>query len=725
MLDRSGTESGGPRDDIDSPDGDPLLACLAYVGRELGRPFSASAVLGGLPLKSGHLSVDLLPRAAERLGLSARLVQRAPSRVPAMVAPFIALFANGDACVVVGKDADRRMAQVVFPAVSDDVRGVPLDRLDSDGSGHVFYVTCDNAASAPRHAADLAASRGHWFWSRVRRFWPSWIQIVLAALVINILGLAVPLFVMNVYDRVIPNLAIPTLWALAAGVVLALFFDFALKQLRAIVLDQTGRRVDMAVGAGLFEHALGISMAERKGSTGALANQIREFEQVRDFFTSSSIIAVTDLLFIGVFIAVLWMIVGPIAWVPLIAVPLVLGITLLIQVPLSRSVQLTQQEASRRHSILVESLMSAEAIKAVSAEGVLQRRWEDAVAATARANSSTKFWSSLAMYLTALIQQSVTVVVIVWGVFLVAEGEISIGGLIAASILGGRVLAPLGNIAMTLARAQQSFAALTGLNQFMSLEREQSGDIAEGKTVQGGDVEFRNVSFTYPDASAEALSDVSFKIEAGERVGVVGRIGSGKTTAGKLLAGLYVADSGSIIVDGVNVRRFEPADLRAGVTYLSQDPELLAGTLRDNIILGRPHASEEEIAEATRIAGVDAFTAAHPLGLAMPVGERGRGLSGGQQQAVTIARILLRKPKVLFLDEPASAMDTATEAALVKSLGEGLGEDQTLILCTHRMSVLELVDRLIVLDGGKILADGPKADVIRALQGQTPKRSKK
>lgn len=708
----AGNMSAGDGASVD----DPLLACLEFVSRELGQPFSRAAVLSGLPLKQGILSVDLFGRAAERAGLNAKLVERAPSSVPAMVVPYIVLLASGDAGVVVGKSAASRIAQVVFPAVSEEPRVVPFKALDDDASGHVIYVTC---AETPREltgdAGDRAGQR-HWLWDKVRQFWPSWAQIVFAALIINVLGLALPLFVMNVYDRVIPNLAIPTLLALAAGVVLALFFDFALKQLRAVVLDRTGRRVDMSVAASLFEHALGVSMAERRGSSGALANQIREFELVRDFFTSSSIIAITDLLFIGVFIAVLWLIVGPIAWVPLIAVPIVLLTTLLIQIPLARSVQATQGEASRRHAILVESLIGAETIKAVAGEGVMQRRWEDAVAATARANSATKFWSSLAMYSTALVQQAVSVVIIVWGVFLVAEGDISIGGLIAANILAGRVLAPLGNIAMTIARAQQAFTALSGITAFMNLERERPGGLSEGRTVRGADVEFRNVSFTYPGASAEALDDVSFKIAAGERVGIIGRIGSGKTTAGKLLAALYSADKGSVIVDGVNVSRFDPADLRAGVTYLSQDPELFAGTLRDNIVLGRPNASEEEIAEVTRVSGVDAFTAAHPLGLAMPVGERGRGLSGGQQQAVALARTLLRHPNILFLDEPASAMDTGTEAVLVAQLRDALSDEQTLIVCTHRISVLELVDRLIVIDAGKVVADGPKGDVIRALQ---------
>jgi len=721
MLDEIANPVGGMEASSPAGDNDPLLACLEYVARELGRPFSAAAVLNGLPLRADRLTVDLVPRAAQRLGLNAKLVERKASAVPGLVVPYIVLLGDGGAGVVTARNAEEETVGLVLPAVSSDVRTVSFEVLDTEVPGYVIYVTRDDRAATG--SADEAAQRengkpGHWLWSRVKIFWPSWSQVVLAALFINLVALALPLFVMNVYDRVIPNLAIPTLWALAAGVVIALIFDFSLKQLRALVLDRTGRRVDMSVAASLFEQALGISMSERKGSSGALANQIREFEQVRDFFTSSSIIAATDMLFIGVFIAVLWAIVGPIAWVPLLAVPLVICITLLVQIPLGASVQATQNEASRRHGILIESLVGAETIKAVSGESVMQRRWEDAVAATARANSSTKFWSSLALYSTALVQQSVSVVIIVWGVFLVSEGEISVGGLIAANILAGRVLAPLGNIAMTLARAQQAFAALRGITQFMGLKREPGSEITEERTVRSGDVEFRGVTFAYEDASADALTDVSFFIKAGERVGIIGRIGSGKSTTGKLLASLYSASKGSVSVDNVNVQRFTPADLRAGVTYLGQDAELFAGTLRSNIILGHPHASEEEIAEATRISGIDGFVASHPLGLSMPIGERGRGLSGGQRQAVAIARVLLRRPQVLFLDEPASAMDTGTEATLIHNLSEGLASHQTLIVCTHRISVLSMVDRLIVLDGGRVLADGPREEVIKALKGK-------
>lgn len=704
---------------------DPLLSCLEYIATSIPQPFSRSGAVIGLPLKNGCLSIDLLSRAATRMGLSARVVKRKVVRAPTIVVPFIVLFDNGDAAVVVEKDVRNKSFKVVFPANSNEIREVSYKWLAGKSSGHLVYISAASSGVSKPDASTKTTATGHWFWATVLQYWPSWLQIIIAALLVNLLGLATPLFVMSVYDRVIPNLAIPTLWALAAGVTIALGFDFILKFVRALVLDSTGRRVDMKVASNLFEHALGISMKDRQTTAGATANQIREFETVRDFFTSSSIIATTDLVFIGIFIFVMWLIVGPIAFVPLFAVPIVLLSAILIQIPLARSVSRTQMQTSRRQSILVESLIGIESIKAASSEGVMQKKWEDAIAATARANSSTRLWSSLALYFTGSVQQGVGVVVIVWGVFLVASGDITVGGLIASNILAGRVLAPLGNIAMTITRAQQAFGAMRDLGSFMSLPSERRSTVATGKRVQSGKVEFRNASFSYSNAPSSALSNISIVIQPGERVGIIGRVGSGKTTMAKLMAGFYEVDEGFVLVGDVDTRAYEISDLRQAVCLVTQEPELFSGTLRENILMAKPTASEEEISEVTRIAGVDNFAAAHPLGLAMSIGERGRGLSGGQRQAVALARILLKDScKVLFLDEPSSAMDTTSETQLVNNLDGWLGKDRTLIVCTHRGSFLNLVDRLIIIDAGQVVADGPKNDVLKELQSRASRGGK-
>lgn len=702
---------------------DPLLDCLDFLAREHGRPFSRAGILSGLPVTADRLTVDLFDRAARRVGLSSKLLERSVTRVPGIVAPFVVLLQSGDACIVARKDSDTNQVLVVFPSVSDDRIAMDIGALEQEASGYVIYVTAESRDPVTARRDADSSKKAHWLWPAVLRFWPAWIQVLCAALIINVLALASPLFIMNVYDRVIPTLAIPTLWALAAGVVIAIVFDFILKQVRSHVLDRTSRRVDMKVSSTIFEHALAIPMAKRPVTVGGFANQIREFESVREFFTSASVVAATDFLFIGVFILVLWLIVGPLAFVALGAVPVVIVITLLAQIPLVKSVRKTQMKAARRHSILVESLAGAETIKTVGGEGVMQRRFEDAIASAARTDSTTKFWSTFTVNMTGMIQQAVSIITVVWGVFLISSGEISIGALIAANILSSRVLAPLGNIAQTMMRAQQAFEAVRGLTQLMDIESERTSEIASGLTIERGDIVFENVDFSYPEATLPALRNLSFSIKSGEAVGFAGRIGSGKTTIGKILAGLHTADDGKILIDGIDIQQYDPAELRRAIGFLSQEPELFAGSLRENILLGKPTASEEEIAEALHLSGVDTFANTHPLGLNLPVGERGRGLSGGQRQAVSLARLMLRKPKILFLDEPSSAMDGGFENALVAKLREYIAGGRTLIVCAHRGAMTELIDRLVILEKGSVVGDGPKSTVVRALREQQVKAS--
>lgn len=699
--------------------GSALVSCLEYIARRLNKTFSRRAVLDGLPLDPGReLTPQLFQRAAARVGLTAKLFERAPSDVPGILLPCIILLKGGQAAVLINRSRNRKRFQVVFPDISDKPKWLSTRQLDRDSEGYVFYLIDEaTEADALETAATKQRPTGHWFWKPMLRMWPSWMQIAFAAFMINLLGLASPIFVMNVYDRVIPNLAIPTLWALSAGVAIALVFELTLRQLRTVVLDQAGQRVDMKVSADLFEHALGASMDTRQEATGALANRIRDFDSVKDFFASASLIAIVDLVFVFVFILLLWFIVGPLALVPLGAVPIVIAATLLLQFPLSRSVRHAQTQASSKQGVLVESLSAVETVKTIGAEGTLQRRWEEAVVANARFASRVRFWSSLAVHFTSGVQQAVSILIIIWGVFLVAEGKITVGGLIAANILGSRILAPLGNIAMTIARAQQAFHAMRGISGLMRLPMDGSAIIQDGRSIEDGSIEFQQVDFSYPNAPRDALQGLTFRIEAGQRVGIVGRVGSGKSTIGRLIGGLYEPKRGIIRVGGAEIRSYESAELRSAVGLVLQDPRLFTGTLRENIIIGNPTASERAIAEAALIAGVNQFSDAHPLGMQMPVGEGGRFLSGGQRQAVSLARTILRQPKIVFLDEPSGAMDTNTENQLVSLIDAWIGTDTTLIVSTHRLPFLKLVDRVMVIDDGRMVADGKRDDVLRALQG--------
>jgi ATP-binding cassette subfamily C protein LapB len=701
----------------DTPRFDPLLACLDYITTLFGMPFSSHGTIAGLPLDdNGRLTLKHFARAATRSGLTASVVRKKPTTVAPMIVPFIAILANGDAAVITSISKKSKSLKLVFPASSSITREVSFSWLEKRSTGHVVYVTREFVSNDATAKSSASTKKRHWFWSPMMSYAPSWMNIIIAALVVNVIGLATPLFIMNVYDRVVPNLAIPTLWALSAGVAIALLFDLILRQLRSVVLDWTGRRVDMSVASELFEHALSIKTGDRRITAGSLANNIREFEVIREFFTSSSLIALTDLLFISVFLAAIWFLVGPLCLVPIITVAIVLTISLIFQMPIGRSVEQSMTEASQRHSILVESLIGIESIKASGSEGSMQRKWEDAIAATARANSRSRFWSSWVTNLTTSVQQTSGIVVIVWGVFLIIDGSITIGALIATSILSGRALSPLSGIAATLARAHQAFAAMKDISTIMKLPSERATQARGGQELTSKDIQIEGLTFTYAGGHVEALKNINISIAHGERVGIVGRVGSGKSTFGKLLAGFYEPTEGNIRLGGLDLRSFNIADVRSAVGYVPQDPELFTGSIRDNIIMGRPETSSEDLMQTIQIAGIDRFIADNPEGLGLQVGERGRSLSGGQRQAVALARILLRDPDILFLDESSSAMDAMTEGNLGAALINWADAGKTLIVATHRGSMFTLVDRLIVIENGQVAADGPKDQVLQYLR---------
>ncbi|MEM9205981.1 MAG: type I secretion system permease/ATPase [Pseudomonadota bacterium] len=695
-----------------------LADAVAHLARVQGLPAKPVDIAHGFPVTSDGVSFSHLDEMAARAGLTVKVKRQPLTKVPAVSLPVAIFKSDGTTRILAGRADGEKRARVDTP-LSDQSELVPYRDLARDYRQTVVYASPKPSTSAM--ASDAAPYRGHWFWSAVRRFWPNYTQVVVAALLINLLGLAAPLFIMNVYDRVIPNLALPTLWALTAGVTIAILFDLFLKVLRGRIVDETGRRVDMAVSGRLFDQLLGVRLSALTGSGGALASRIREFDAVRDVLTSSSVVALTDLLFIGVFLYVMWLIVGPLMLVPAITVPIVLTLTLLIQIPLNRSVAETQADAARRQGILFETIGGLETLKSIGAEGALRRQWDHAVAASSRSTTRARFWANLVATITATSAQAVSVIIIVWGVFLVIGGEITIGALIAANILSGRVLAPLNNVAQTLTRVLQARSAVALLNQIMALEPEHKPgglDRSGADVIDQPALSFHDVTFTYPQTDVAALMNVSFRIEPGEKVGIIGRVGSGKSTIGRLASGLYDTQDGRVSVHGVDVRQIGPATLRSRFGYSRQDPELFAGTLRSNLLMGAPLATDHDLQSAIELSGVAVFASQHPKGLDMDIAERGRNLSSGQRQAVAIARLLIRSPDVLFLDEPSASMDARTELDLLNSLRRISENGVTMIISTHRDRLLDLVDRLIVVDQGRIVADGQKAKVIEALKAK-------
>ncbi len=693
---------------------DPLVTCLSLAAGLLERPISREALKAGLPNAGDGFTPELAVRAAERAGLSAKVMRRPKlAQILPVSLPCILLLKAGNACVLIGYP-NKTSAEVAI-AEGGSSKTVPLAELQEQYTGHAIFLRPEFKFDSRASDIRLVEPRA-WFWGTLGQFWPIYSHVLLASVLINCFAIASPLFIMNVYDRVVPNNAIETLWVLALGVGTVFGFEFVMRNLRTYFVDVAGKNADVIIASRLLERVMAMRLDQKPPSTGALANNLREFESLREFFTSGTLVAVVDLPFIFLFIGVIWLVAGPVAFIPLAVVPLVIIVGIALQFPLRRIIERTHRESSQKHALLVETIEGLETIKTTAAEGRVQRTWERFVGLTAESSGQARFISGLATTFAQVSIQATTVMVVVYGVYLIVDGEITMGALVAATILSGRSLAPLGTIAAMLTRLQQSRVALKSLDTIMKAPVERPSDKAFlHRPSLSGRIEFKKVTFKYPGQEIAALDELSFQVEPGERVGILGRIGSGKSTIARLSIALYEPAEGAVLMDGTDIRQIDPADLRRNVGYVSQDNYLFFGTVRDNISFGAPHMDDQSVLRAATLAGVSDFLRTHPHGFDLQVGERGMSLSGGQRQAITIARALLLDPPILVLDEPTSCMDNSSEAAFKKRLTESLS-NKTLVLITHRSSLLSLVDRLIIVDAGKIVADGKKDDVLQALK---------
>ncbi|MCG8427848.1 MAG: type I secretion system permease/ATPase [Chromatiales bacterium] len=694
---------------------DPLLDCLVFLTKYHGSTFSHQALRAGLPLENNKLTPELFIRAASRAGLTARVVRRNLLKISNLVLPAVLLLKGRQACVVKEIDSDRSEATIVQTESGAGTLTIPLDELQAEYTGYAIFLR--NEHRFDERAPEVLRLRSrHWFWGTLSKSWRIYRDVLLASLLINLFALTSPLFIMNVYDRVVPNNAIETLWVLAIGVTVVYLFDLIMRALRGYFVDVAGKKSDILLSAAIFERVLGIKMEARPPSVGAFANNLREFESIRDFITSATIVTLVDLPFIALFLLVIWLIGGAIAIVPAVCIPLVIIYGLAIQSPLRKSVEATYRASAQKGATLIESLTAVETIKHLGAESILQRKWEQLTGHIAQWGVRSRMLSASAMNVAVFFQQMSQVAVVILGVYLISEGEITMGALIAGVILTGRALAPMAQVANLAVRYYQAKTALESLNNVMEMpvERPEGKSFVSRELFQGG-IELDNVSFAYPNEEKEALTNISFKITPGEKVAIIGRVGSGKTTIEKLVQGLYTPTSGAVRMDGTDLRQIDPADLRRNIGYVPQDIMLFYGSVRDNIVLGAPYADHNDILRVAEIAGVTDLVNQHPHGFDMQVGERGEMLSGGQRQSVAIARALLLDPPFLLLDEPSNSMDNSTEELFKKRLAT-YAKDKTLLLVTHRASLLELVDRLIVVESGQIIADGPKEQVIEALK---------
>lgn len=704
---------------------DLLVESLLFLASHHGRSVSRDALLAGLPLVNGRLTASLVERAGQRAGLDIKPEKRAINQIPALVLPALLIMKDGTALILTRILEDGKVFELVEPGTTFSPQVHTIQSVARNYSGFMFLARPEPTADE-RTSASGDLPRTHWFWSVVRRFGSNYGHVALAAFLVNMLALAAPLFTMNVYDRVVPNGAIPSLIALAVGLGLAIVFDFVIRMVRSRIVDLTGKKIDVVLASNIFEHVLSIKMANRPTSVGILANQMRDFDSVRDFFTSGTVVAATDLIFAAIFIGVLFMIAGPLAWIPLLMLPIVVAAGFVLQRPLDRAMKRLQAEASARHGVLVESLSGIETVRAAGAESRMQMVWERSVAATARSGEDVHFWSTLALTISSSAQQITSMLLVVIGVFLIIDGKITMGALIAANMLSGRVLAPIASLASVITRATQTLSALRAIDRLMNLERERPpGRSYVSRKIERGTISFKNVTFRYPNSKQDALSNISFEIKEGERVAIIGRVGSGKTTVGRLLSGFYEPTDGSIAIDGIDARQYDPADLRSGIGFVMQDTDLFFGKLRDNISLGKPAATDQEIIEVAKLAGVENFVAGHPLGYDMPISEGGRSLSGGQKQAIGLARALIRRPKIMFMDEPTAHFDVRTETEFLERLKNLAQSEMTIIVSTHRPSLLNLVNRILVFDQGKLVVDGPRETVIANMQAGAQRQAAK
>ena len=694
---------------------DPLLDCLIELTRLHGRPSTRAALSAGLPLEAGCLTPSLFARAAARGGLSSRIVRRKLGAIDAALLPVILLLKGDEACVLLGWNAAGDEARLLFPETGQGEVSLTRSELAERYVGIALFARPRFAFDARTPEVGKVVQR-HWFWGALLEQAPLYRDVLGAALLINVFALVMPIFSMNVYDRVVPNNATETLWMLALGVLLVVGMDFMMRLLRGHFIDLASARIDVKLSALIMERVLGMRLEAKPASVGSFSSNLRSFESVRDFIASATVTALIDFPFALIFLLVILWISWPLVLIPIVG--LIVGViyAYVIQHKMHELSETTYRAAALRNAALVESLTALETIKTQGAEGVVQNKWERTSAFLSRTNAQMRLLSASATNGAATITQIVSVALIVAGVYLIHERLLTMGGLIAVNMLGGRAIAPLGQAVGMLMQFQNARMSLETLDKLMAqpVERPDASAFIHRPEIEGA-IEFRDVSFSYPGQDEPALQNVSLRIAPGEHVVILGRTGSGKTTLQKLMLGLYQPTAGAVRIDGIDLRQLDPADLRRNVGFVGQDATLFYGTLRENIAIGAPYADDSAIVQAAEIAGLTQFVNRHPKGFDMLIGERGESLSGGQRQEVAIARAVLMDPPVLFFDEPTSAMDFTTEAAFKERLRR-FAAHKTMVIVTHRSSLIDLATRMIVVDDGRIVADGPREKVVQALQ---------
>lgn len=706
----------------ENPDFDPLLESLKFIAQWHGIRVNQDQVLSGLPLIEGKLTPGLLVRAAERLGFKVRVVKRKLRQLSSGSLPAILILEGNRSGILQAEERGEGSFREVTSKTDRGLKSLSAKELSEQYAGYAILLRPIQYEEPPVSVIDaLEEGRRHpgWFWSTVWKFRGELFRLLPVSILINLFALAMPIYIMSVYDRVVPNDAEETLWVLATGALIVFTFEYLMRLLRGFLLNRTSKRLDGVLASGLFDHLMAMEMGSRPMQSSLLASKARSYEALRDFFTSATLVALVDVPFAMLMIGVIFYFGGWAGWIPLMATVVALTFGLLMQVPLRRAVTAAYRRGIERQSFITETVAGMETIKGGNAQNSFQRKMENMIREASEREIRSHWYSLLGTSTTTWLIHLTTIFVVIACVFRVYSGEMTLGGVVACVLLTSRAMTPLAMVTGLMTRFQQMLSALRGLNQVMALPREYGG----GKKFTSREdfrpsIQVKDVLFHYPGQSVPALDHVSLDIEPGQRIGLIGSVGSGKSTLLKILAKFYEPEEGEIVVDGLELPQYHPIMLRRHVGYLPQNPAIFHGSLRDNVALGAPWVKDEDVMDALRFAGLESFVNHNSLGIHLPVGENGGCLSGGQRAGVALARCLLQKPKLLLLDEPTASMDRRTEGVIIKNLREYLSEnsERTLILSTHKLHLLELVDHLILLEEGKAVKSGPRDTVIDELK---------
>lgn len=698
-----------------------IIEHIALTTRILGAPVSEAA-LSAEVVRDRKLNINFqsLGEILRSHGFENTLSKRDLQDIPSLAVPLVLMLHNEEAAVVVRIEGVGRNRIYFLRQIDGLEQQLSHDELVSLYLGYCWFikpkVTADNRSDLPEYHLPKS-----WFWKVIWRFKGYYYQVILATFIINFLALVSSLYVMNVYDRVIPNQAYETLWVLSIGVMLAILFEFLAKMIRGHLTDIAGKKADLIISSAIFRRMMALRLADRPASAGSYANNLREFESVREFMTSASLLVLVDLPFLLLFITVIFIVGGKLAIVPAIIIPIVIIVGFIVQRPLSRYINESMKESSQRQGLAVEALEGIETLKTNNATGWAQQRWDTYTAKTSASSIKVKDTANFMINFSVAMQQLNTVFLVLFGTYLIhnenTAERITMGALIAAVILSGRALSPLAQVAGLATRFQQAKLALEGLNNIIErpIERVPERKYISPSNIQGN-ITFENTCFQYQEDGKPAVSNLNLQIRAGEKIGILGRIGSGKSTMLKLASGLYDGSTGNVMLDNIDMRQIDPNFLRSQILLLGQSPRLFLGTLRENMDLARSdgYSSDQELLEALQRFGLDKIIRSHPKGLDMPLGEDGLGLSGGQKQIIALARMTLRNPRIVLLDEPTTGLDQATERMSLQAISQW-AQDKTLLVVTHRPQVLQIVNRIIVMDEGKVVMDGPRDLVLQRL----------